>query len=90
MAGSMTFQEECALHIRYRALRCHKATDLVIWCEAGVYYTPNTPLKPDWNDKRMITLEQFAELVAAEEIKKGLRKQPQSEHGQMPKLQREA
>ena len=86
----MTFDEECKLHIRYRALRCHRATDLVIWCENGIYYTPNTPLKADWNDKRRITLEQFAELVTEAEIKKRLRKQPQSEHGQMHKLQREA
>lgn len=58
---------EVELHARYTALRALGWRE-VVWCEAGAYYLPNTPHKPDFNDKRRITLDDFETILTSTEL----------------------
>jgi hypothetical protein len=59
---------ELTLHTRYLALRLLGWHE-VVWCEAGAYYLPNTPAKPDFSDKRRITLAKFETLLTCVELR---------------------
>lgn len=61
---------ETNLHRRYSLLRKLGWKD-VIWCEMGQYFVPNDKFKPDYTSKTRITLDEFENLIKAEEFKNG-------------------
>jgi hypothetical protein len=61
-----TFEREWRLHVRYRRLKL-LGSKIIVWLEAGRYYVPDNPVHPYWESKVLISLDDFARLIEAEE-----------------------
>ncbi len=61
-----TDERECDLHSRYLRLR-RSGWSFVLWCEAGMYFIPRTPVKPDFNDKMYISLDDLEKMLTEAE-----------------------